>query len=78
MERGTDLKAVQDVLAAAWFAAQKHVNQRRKGAAGEPYINHPLEVAQLVSSALSEPDADLVAAALLHDIVEDTDVTEKS
>jgi guanosine-3',5'-bis(diphosphate) 3'-pyrophosphohydrolase len=77
MAPGTELKAIRKVLEAACFAAQKHVNQKRKGAAGEPYINHPLEVAQLVSSALSEPDADLVAAALLHDTVEDTDVTEE-
>ncbi len=75
MERETELKAVRKVLAAACFAAQKHVCQKRKGAAGEPYINHPLEVAQLVSSALSEPDTDLVVAALLHDTVEDTDAT---
>lgn len=77
MERGTDLKAVQDVLAAAWFAAQKHVNQKRKGAAAEPYLNHLIEVAQLVSSALSEPDTDLVIAALLHDTIEDTGVTKE-
>jgi len=63
------------VLEAARFAAEKHANQKRKGAAAEPYINHLLEVALLVSMALSEPDANLVIAALLHDTVEDTDTT---
>jgi (p)ppGpp synthase/HD superfamily hydrolase len=69
-----DLSAI---LAAAHFAAEKHAGQRRKGAAGEPYINHLLEVAQLVSSALPEPDANLVIAALLHDTIEDAEVTRE-
>jgi (p)ppGpp synthase/HD superfamily hydrolase len=65
------------ILEAALFAAEKHAQQRRKGAAGEPYINHLLEVAELVSSALTEPDTNLVIAALLHDTVEDTGVTKE-
>ncbi len=70
-------RAIQDILRAAHFAAERHTKQRRKGAAGEPYINHLLEVAELVSSALAEPDANLVMAALLHDTVEDTEVTKE-
>jgi (p)ppGpp synthase/HD superfamily hydrolase len=66
---------IQTILSAAHFAAEKHANQKRKGAAGEPYINHLLEVAQLVSSAISEPDPNLVIAALLHDTIEDAGVT---
>jgi (p)ppGpp synthase/HD superfamily hydrolase len=64
------------ILAAAQFAAEKHTKQRRKGQAAEPYINHLIEVAHLVSSVLSEPDANLVIAAFLHDTVEDVGVTE--
>jgi guanosine-3',5'-bis(diphosphate) 3'-pyrophosphohydrolase len=64
----------QAVLKAAHFAAQKHAGQRRKGAAEEPYINHLLEVAELVASALAEPDTNLIIAALLHDTVEDAGV----
>jgi len=67
----------QAVLKAAHFAAKKHAGQRRKGAAAEPYINHLLEIAELVSSALAEPDTNLVIAALLHDTVEDTGVTKQ-
>ena len=66
---------VQVVLNAAHFAAEKHVTQRRKGVAAEPYINHLLEVAALVADALPEPDTNLVIAALLHDTIEDTNVT---
>jgi guanosine-3',5'-bis(diphosphate) 3'-pyrophosphohydrolase len=69
--------AVQAVLRAANFAAVKHAGQRRKGANAEPYINHLLEVAELVWSALSEPDTNLVIAALLHDSVEDAGVTKE-
>jgi (p)ppGpp synthase/HD superfamily hydrolase len=65
------------ILSAANFAAEKHAGQRRKGRGGEPYINHLLEVAQLVSSALPEPDTNLVVAALLHDVIEDVGVTKK-
>jgi hypothetical protein len=70
-----NLNAVQNVLTAARFAAEKHAQQKRKGIAAEPYINHLLEVAQLVSSALTEPDTDQVIAALLHDTIEDAGVT---
>jgi (p)ppGpp synthase/HD superfamily hydrolase len=69
--------AVQRILSAAIFAADRHSAQRRKGATAEPYINHLLEVAQLVSTAITEPDADLVIAALLHDIIEDVGVTKE-
>jgi|SRR5579862_6365560 len=67
------MSALQDVLAAAHYAAEKHADHRRKG--GEPYVNHLVEVAYLVSTALSEPDANLVIAAFLHDTIEDTGVT---
>ena len=63
-------------MKAAHFAAQKHVNQRRKGVSGEPYVNHLIEAAELVASALSQPDSNLIAATLLHDTIEDTGVTK--
>ncbi len=66
---------IQAILSAAHYAAQKHATQKRKGAAAEPYLNHLVEVAYLVSTALSEPDTNLVVAALLHDTIEDTGVT---
>jgi len=66
------LSDVQTILRAARFASVRHVQQKRKGAAGEPYFNHLIEVADLVARSLSAPDANLVAAALLHDVVEDT------
>src|SRR6202043_3823404 len=60
------------VVNAADFAARRHVKQRRKGAAGEPYINHLAEVAMLLAGASDASDAALVAAGFLHDALEDT------
>ena len=76
-QRSPEIRAVHDVLKAAHFAAEKHSGQRRKGATAEPYINHLLEVAELVSGALAEPDTNLVIAALLHDTIEDAGVTKE-
>ncbi len=54
------------------FAARRHVDQRRKGERAEPYLNHLAEVAELVAEASGGEDVVLVAAAILHDVVEDT------
>jgi (p)ppGpp synthase/HD superfamily hydrolase len=60
------------LLAACDYAARQHASQRRKGAASEPYVNHVIEVAARVAQSPSA-DADTVIAALLHDVIEDTD-----
>jgi (p)ppGpp synthase/HD superfamily hydrolase len=57
------------------FAAASHVNQRRKGEAAEPYMNHLTEVAELVATATHATDPEIIIAAVLHDTVEDTGVT---
>src|SRR5512147_1303605 len=60
-------------LAQAWdFAARRHVDQRRKGAAAEPYVNHLAEVARLLAEATGGTDPVLVIAGVLHDTIEDT------
>ncbi len=66
------LMSVEDldrVNKAFLFAEKAHAPQRRKS--GEPYILHPLAVAKIVGIDL-QLDADMVCAALLHDVVEDT------
>jgi (p)ppGpp synthase/HD superfamily hydrolase len=63
------------VMRAANFVAKWHTHQRRKGAAQEPYINHLLEVASLVTEATNGTDTRAIIAALLHDAIEDQDVT---
>jgi hypothetical protein len=57
------------------FAADAHRNQRRKGAAQEPYLNHLIEVVDLVVQTTDKAEMDMVIAALLHDVVEDTPIT---
>jgi GTP pyrophosphokinase len=54
------------------FAAEFHRDQRRRS--GEPYINHPVEVALILANDL-HMDEDTICAALLHDTVEDTPAT---
>jgi GTP diphosphokinase / guanosine-3',5'-bis(diphosphate) 3'-diphosphatase len=57
------------------FAAEHHRDDRRKGATAAPYINHPIIVAeQLAAHGLGE-DVELLMAAVLHDVIEDTDAT---
>lgn len=64
------------LLAQAYdFAARMHSGQTRKGAAAEPYINHPCEVAGLLARACGGADTVLIAAGVLHDTVEDTTAT---
>ena len=64
------------LLARAYaFAAARHGGHRRKGLAQEPYVNHLVEVAELVAEATGGADPALVAAAVLHDVVEDTRTT---
>ncbi len=64
------------ILQAADQAARWHKDQRRKGEAAEPYMNHLLDVAALVAEA-SEGDTTCIIAALMHDAVEDQDVTNE-
>lgn len=66
---------ISKILAATHFAAEKHKTQRRKGAEGPPYINHPVKVAEILRRVGQVRCVDCIVAALLHDSVEDTDTT---
>jgi GTP diphosphokinase / guanosine-3',5'-bis(diphosphate) 3'-diphosphatase len=66
-----DPKGQQVVRQAYERAASAHRGQRRLS--GEDYVNHPLEVAAILADL--ELDAETIAAALLHDTVEDTNLT---
>ena len=63
------------LMRALHFAAQKHRAQRRKGEGEIPYINHPIAVAEILWREGGVRDGELLAAALLHDTVEDTATT---
>lgn len=55
------------------FARDAHGDQERKYT-GDPYITHPVAVAKIVMTA-EYFDCEMIAAALLHDVIEDTDAT---
>ena len=63
---------VERVRKAYRFALEHHRGQKRKS--GEPYINHPVEVAIILAQNLRS-DVDTLCAGLLHDTVEDTDAS---
>ena len=54
------------------FAVKAHAGTERRGK-GFPYIVHPMEAVEIVATIT--PDQELLAAAALHDVVEDTDIT---
>jgi (p)ppGpp synthase/HD superfamily hydrolase len=61
------------LLRALSFAARKHRNQRRKGADAPPFINHAIEVAEILATEGGTTDPITLQAAVLHDTLEDTD-----
>ena len=66
--RKADVKLIRKAYE---YAKEKHGNQCRKS--GEPYIIHPVQVAYILADL--ELDDATICAALLHDVVEDTEVT---
>ncbi|AYV84550.1 MAG: HD superfamily phosphohydrolase [Hyperionvirus sp.] len=69
-----NLNDTKHIIRAYSFAAAKHNGQVRKNIFSTPYINHPIEVTQLLSDA-GIIDDDILIAGLLHDTIEDTDTT---
>jgi guanosine-3',5'-bis(diphosphate) 3'-pyrophosphohydrolase len=66
---------VDKVLDAIHFAADKHRLQRRKDPEASPYINHPIQVAEVLARVGGVRDVKVLQAAVLHDTIEDTKTT---
>lgn len=62
------------LLQAVKFASSKHRTQKRKDNE-TPYINHPLEVMEIIATHGKVDDVEVLAAAVLHDTIEDTETT---
>ncbi len=62
-------------LKAIAFAADKHRHQRRKDPEASPYINHPIELANVLVHEGRVTDTTVLIAAILHDTLEDTETT---
>lgn len=65
-----DLDEIKRVRRAYFYAEQAHDGQRRKS--GEPYVTHPLAVASVLAEM--KMDRDCLIAAMLHDVIEDTEI----
>lgn len=63
------------LLNAIHFSADRHRPQRRKDTLKSPYINHPIEVAELLWRVGGIRDQSVILAAILHDTIEDTNTT---
>ncbi len=73
-QRETSAPISSALLAALRFASVKHSGQRRKDGV-TPYINHPIQVAEVMSRVGGVVDLEALQAALLHDTLEDTATT---
>jgi (p)ppGpp synthase/HD superfamily hydrolase len=63
------------IIKAMNFAAEKHSDQKRKDDKASPYINHPIEVTEILWRIGDVRDITLLLASILHDTIEDTDAT---
>ena len=68
-------EALPLIFRALDFAARKHRDQRRKDAKATPYINHPIQLAEALVNEAGVRDPVVLAAAILHDTIEDTETT---
>ncbi|MFY9314453.1 MAG: HD domain-containing protein [Burkholderiales bacterium] len=73
--KGNPEKDLALLFRALAFAAHKHRDQRREDAEASPYINHPIALAEVLAREGGIADAEVLAAALLHDTIEDTATT---
>jgi GTP diphosphokinase / guanosine-3',5'-bis(diphosphate) 3'-diphosphatase len=69
------LEAAGLVVRAAYFAGEKHRLQRRTDVEQTPYINHPLELAHILTEEGGIDCVNTICAALLHDTLEDTETS---
>ena len=70
-----DAQELTLLVKAMVFAADRHKDQRRKDEAASPYINHPLALLDVLVREGGVRDVSIMAAALLHDTIEDTSAT---
>jgi GTP diphosphokinase / guanosine-3',5'-bis(diphosphate) 3'-diphosphatase len=69
----TEPNGISLILRALEFASHKHRDQRRKDKDASPYINHPIALANVLWHEGNVTDPLVIAAALLHDTIEDTE-----
>ncbi|MBZ0187356.1 MAG: HD domain-containing protein [Candidatus Obscuribacterales bacterium] len=70
-----DLALLFDALS---YASEMHSKQRRKNKEASPYINHPIDVGRILVTIGKVNDTNILAAAILHDTIEDTAASHES
>ena len=63
------------LIQALAFASSKHRDQRRKDVCASPYINHPIQLVDVLCNEAGIEDINVLTCAILHDTVEDTETT---
>lgn len=76
-EHNPTVFAMNKLIKAISFASEKHSKQCRKDADASPYINHPIALADVLANEAGIDDERVLASAVLHDTIEDTETTEK-
>ena len=69
--------ALAKVAAALAFAANKHRGQHRIDAECSPYINHPIDLLNVLCCEAGIEDPDILCAAIMHDTLEDTNTSKE-
>lgn len=75
MHAMTERRILGRLVKALKFAADKHRHQRRKDSESLPFINHPIEVTEVLIAVGGVEDIEVLQAAILHDTIEDTETT---
>ena len=64
-----------ELIKALAFASAKHRDQRRKDVCASPYINHPIQLVDVLCNEAGVEDINVLTGAILHDTIEDTETT---
>jgi guanosine-3',5'-bis(diphosphate) 3'-pyrophosphohydrolase len=69
------MDTLSNLIKALSFAADRHRDQRRKDVCASPYINHPIQLVNVLCNEAGVRDVNVLCAAALHDTIEDTETT---
>lgn len=71
------MSPLNELIKALVFASAKHRDQRRKDVCASPYINHPIQLVDVLTNEAGITDINVLKAAVLHDTIEDTQTTKE-
>ncbi len=71
------MNSLNELIKALAFASAKHRDQRRKDVCASPYINHPIQLVDVLTNEAGVTDINVLQAAVLHDTIEDTKTTKE-